>query len=332
MQIAIPIYPAFTALDAIGPYEVLQRLPGAEVVFCSERAEVVRTEQGMLGISADRTLEEVDRPDIVVVPGGSGTRFLLDPDGPYASWIARVHETTTWTTSVCTGSLLLAAAGVLDGVDATTHWAARGLLGELGANPVAERVVERGQGDHRRRRLVRHRHGAATGRADGRPGGRAGHPARDRVRPRPTPRHGIAGEGAAGDRRADRASRWPRRTVARSRCTRWESDRQGRFPAVSAGPTQRARSSAASSRPAASTSATTSARSASTSTGQEQLRGAGEEAIYCIVDLHAITVAYDPAELRERVHDTTAILLAAGLDPDRCVLFRQGDVREHSEL
>jgi putative intracellular protease/amidase len=145
MQIAIPIYPAFTALDAVGPYEVLQRLPGAEVVFCSEHAEVVRTEQGMLGITADRTLEEVERPDVIVVPGGSGTRFLLDPDGPYASWIARVHETSTWTTSVCTGSLLLAAAGVLDGVDATTHWAVRGLLGELGAEPVPERVVERGK-------------------------------------------------------------------------------------------------------------------------------------------------------------------------------------------
>ena len=90
MQIAIPIYPAFTALDAIGPYEVLQRLPGAEVVFCSERAEVVRTEQGMLGIAADRTLDQVDRPDIVVVPGGSGTRFLLDPAGPSAAAIAMV--------------------------------------------------------------------------------------------------------------------------------------------------------------------------------------------------------------------------------------------------
>lgn len=145
MQIAIPIYPAFTALDAVGPYEVLQRLPEAEVVFCSERTGVVRTEQGMLGIVADRTLEEVDRPDIVVVPGGSGTRFLLDPEGPYASWVARVHETTTWTTSVCTGSLLLAAAGLLDDLDATTHWAARGLLGELGANPLAERWVERGK-------------------------------------------------------------------------------------------------------------------------------------------------------------------------------------------
>ena len=145
MQIAIPIYPAFTALDAVGPYEVLQRLPGAEVVFCSERAEVVRTEQGMLGISADRTLAEVTSPDIVVVPGGAGTRAVLDPDGPYASWIADVHETTDWTTSVCSGSLLHAAAGVLDGVDATTHWGVRGELGERGADPVAERVVERGK-------------------------------------------------------------------------------------------------------------------------------------------------------------------------------------------
>ena len=145
MQIAIPIYPAFTALDAIGPYEVLQRLPDAEVVFCSERMGEVRTEQGMLGLVADRTLADVPEPDILVVPGGAGTRHLLDPDGPYASWISGVHETTEWTTSVCTGSLLLAAAGILDGVDATTHWAARGLLGELGANPVAERVVERGK-------------------------------------------------------------------------------------------------------------------------------------------------------------------------------------------
>jgi putative intracellular protease/amidase len=145
MQIAIPIYPAFTALDAVGPYEVLQRLPGAEVVFCSERAEVVRTEQGMLGISADRTLAEVQSPEIVVVPGGAGTRALLDPDGPYVSWLADVHERTDWTTSVCSGALLLAAAGILDGVDATTHWGVRGELSELGANPVAQRVVERGK-------------------------------------------------------------------------------------------------------------------------------------------------------------------------------------------
>ena len=103
MQIAIPIYPAFTALDAIGPYEVLQRVPGAEVVFCSTAPGIVRADQGMLGLSADCSLDEVERPDVVVVPGGVGTRFLLDPAGPYPSWIARVHETSAWTTSVCTG-------------------------------------------------------------------------------------------------------------------------------------------------------------------------------------------------------------------------------------
>lgn len=145
MQIAIPIFPAFTALDAIGPYEVLQRLPGAEVVFCGEKAGPVRTEQGMAAIVADRTLAEVTDPDIVVFPGGVGTRRLLDPDGPYARWVTDVHERTGWTASVCTGSLVLAAAGLLDGIDATTHWAARGLLAELGANPLAERVVERGK-------------------------------------------------------------------------------------------------------------------------------------------------------------------------------------------
>ncbi|MCB0876605.1 MAG: DJ-1/PfpI family protein [Solirubrobacterales bacterium] len=145
MQIAIPIYPAFTALDAVGPYEVLQRLPGAEVVFCSQQAGPVRTEQGMLAVVADRTLAEVEGPDVVVVPGGAGTRHMLDADDPYVRWLADVHPGTEWTTSVCTGSLLLAAAGVLDGVDATTHWAARGLLDELGACAVGERVVERGK-------------------------------------------------------------------------------------------------------------------------------------------------------------------------------------------
>jgi len=145
LQIAIPIFPAFTALDAIGPYEVLQRVPGAEVVFCAAEAGPVRTEQAMAAIVADRSLAEVERPDVIVVPGGVGTRQLLDPDGPYARWIAAVHPHTQWTTSVCTGSLLLAAAGLLDGVEATTHWAVHDLLGELGAVPADERVVERGK-------------------------------------------------------------------------------------------------------------------------------------------------------------------------------------------
>jgi putative intracellular protease/amidase len=145
MQIAIPIYEGFTALDAIGPYDVLSRIPGAEVVFCAAEAGPKRTENGMATLVADASLAEVERPDVVVVPGGYGNRRLLDPGGAYSSWLAGVHETTTWTTSVCTGSLMLAAAGILDGVEAATHWAARERLAELGAVPVAERVVERGK-------------------------------------------------------------------------------------------------------------------------------------------------------------------------------------------
>ena len=145
MQVAIPIYEGFTALDAIGPYDVLQNVPGTEVVFCAPEAGIHRTENGRLGVLADRPFAEVPEPDIVVVPGGLGNRRWLDRPNDYTEWLASVHETTTWTTSVCTGSLLLAAAGLLDGVDAATHWAARDALAELGANPVAERVVERGK-------------------------------------------------------------------------------------------------------------------------------------------------------------------------------------------
>ncbi len=145
MQVAIPIYEGFTALDAIGPYDVLQNVPGTEVVFCASEVGVHRTENGRLGVLADATLADVPEPDVVVVPGGLGNRRWLDGPNAYTDWLASVHETTTWTTSVCTGSLMLAAAGLLDGVDAATHWAARETLAELGANPVAERVVERGR-------------------------------------------------------------------------------------------------------------------------------------------------------------------------------------------
>jgi transcriptional regulator GlxA family with amidase domain len=145
MQVAIPIYEGFTALDAIGPYEVLQGVPGNEVVFCAPEPGNYRTEGNQLGLVADYALAEVAEPDIIVVPGGLGNRRWLEGANDYTEWLAAVHETTTWTTSVCTGSLMLAAAGILDGTDAATHWAARDALADLGANPVAERVVERGK-------------------------------------------------------------------------------------------------------------------------------------------------------------------------------------------
>jgi transcriptional regulator GlxA family with amidase domain len=144
MQIALLIYPGFTSLDIIGPYDVLRSMPGAEPVFVAEHQGQVRDESGTLGLVADRPMAEVQRPEIVVVPGGFGTRRLLEYE-PILSWLRTVHETTTWTTSVCTGSLLLAAAGLLQGTPATTHWLARETLASLGAQPVAERVVQEGK-------------------------------------------------------------------------------------------------------------------------------------------------------------------------------------------
>jgi transcriptional regulator GlxA family with amidase domain len=144
MQIAYLLYDRFTALDITGPHDVFNSVPGNESVFVAEQAGPIRNESDTLSIVADATLDDVPSPDIVVVPGGFGNRMLLEHE-PLHDWIRGVHETSTWTTSVCTGSLLLAAAGLLDGVPATTHWLARDLLGELGANPVPDRVVEHGK-------------------------------------------------------------------------------------------------------------------------------------------------------------------------------------------
>jgi putative intracellular protease/amidase len=141
MLVAIPLFPRFTALDAVGPYEVLQRIPSIDVVFVGHRRGEVRTENGMLGASCDATFAEVDAPDVVVFPGGIGTRQLIH-DEDIRAWLQSVHPNTTFTTSVCTGALLLAAAGLLDGLTATTHFAAADLLNELGARYVPQRVVE----------------------------------------------------------------------------------------------------------------------------------------------------------------------------------------------
>ncbi|MFD3582355.1 DJ-1/PfpI family protein [Streptomyces sp. NPDC058683] len=144
MQIAIVLYERFTALDAVGPYETLGRLPDSEVVFVAERAGPVRTDNGNLALVAEKTCAEVPRPDVLVVPGGPGqtpqmgNRALLD-------WIRTADATSTWTTSVCTGSLLLAAAGLLDGRRATSHWLALDELRTFGAEPTGERVVTDGK-------------------------------------------------------------------------------------------------------------------------------------------------------------------------------------------
>jgi transcriptional regulator GlxA family with amidase domain len=141
LQIAIPLFPRFTALDAIGPYEVLQRTPDVEVTFIGHARGEVRSENGFLGITRDATFEEVPNPDVVVFPGGVGTR-ALDTDERVHDWLRTAHATTRYTTSVCTGALVLGYAGLLDGLTATTHWATYDALAATGAIPTAERVVE----------------------------------------------------------------------------------------------------------------------------------------------------------------------------------------------
>lgn len=140
-QIVIPLFPQFTALDGIGPYEVLQRIPEFDITFIGHERGVVRSDNGMLGIEVDGTFEDHPHPDIIVFPGGHGTRGLMD-DQRVLDWVRSAHETSTFTTSVCTGSLVLAAAGILDGLTATTHWSALDVLTEHGSIPTGERVVE----------------------------------------------------------------------------------------------------------------------------------------------------------------------------------------------
>jgi transcriptional regulator GlxA family with amidase domain len=144
MKIAILLYDGFTALDAIGPYEVLRSVPGWEVEFVAKQAGEVRTDSRVVGLTADRSLEEVGEPEILLVPGGKGSRPAME-DQEVLDWLRRVDESTKWTTSVCTGSLLLAAAGLLEGRQATGHWAWLEPLRELGADPVGGRYVEDGK-------------------------------------------------------------------------------------------------------------------------------------------------------------------------------------------
>jgi transcriptional regulator GlxA family with amidase domain len=144
VKVAILIYDGFTALDAIGPYEVLRSAPGWEVEFVGRTRGEVRTDSGAVGLCADRGLAEVTSAGIVLVPGGPGNRKLLE-DRELLAWLREIDRTTTWTTSVCTGSLLLGAAGLLERRRATGHWLHLERLREYGADPVGGRYVEDGK-------------------------------------------------------------------------------------------------------------------------------------------------------------------------------------------
>ncbi|HJP79843.1 MAG TPA: DJ-1/PfpI family protein [Pseudonocardiaceae bacterium] len=144
MQIAILLFDRLTVLDAIGPYQVLNNLPDSQVTFVGERKGLIRDGDTGLGLMANAELSEVPSPDLILVPGGAGQNDLMD-DGPVHEWLRAADATSTWTTSVCTGSLILAAAGLLDGRKATSHWLAVDTLADYGAIPTRERVVVDGK-------------------------------------------------------------------------------------------------------------------------------------------------------------------------------------------
>jgi transcriptional regulator GlxA family with amidase domain len=145
MQVAIGLYDGFTALDFVGPYQVLANRPGTEIVLCAAEAGIVPDDTGLLKLQVETTFADVPTPDVLLVPGGFVTRTIAADGHPIVDWVRTAHETTTWTTSVCTGALVLGAAGVLDGLPATTHWIAYEALAGYGARPTEQRVVEAGK-------------------------------------------------------------------------------------------------------------------------------------------------------------------------------------------
>lgn len=145
MIVALGLYQGFTALDLIGPYEVLAYLPGAQVVLCADKAGVVDDHNNRVHLRVDQTFADIPHPDVLLVPGGPDAGQYAKDDHPIVDWIRQAHPHTTWTTSVCTGALLLGAAGLLDGLPATTHWASYDELASFGARPTEQRVVTAGK-------------------------------------------------------------------------------------------------------------------------------------------------------------------------------------------
>lgn len=142
VKIAFVLYPGFTALDIIGPFEVLAFVPGHGAVFVAAETGPVTDDTGRCQLVASTSLDQMTTPDVVVI---GGTLSTQEPDQAVVQWLRRVHPATTWTTSVCTGAIYLAAAGILDGQDATTHWVRADELERRGARYTEHRMVERGR-------------------------------------------------------------------------------------------------------------------------------------------------------------------------------------------
>ena len=142
--VGLVLYPQFTALDIVGPFQTLVDVPGLDVFFVAAQKGPVVDHSGKFSLEATHSFDEVDSLDVVVVPGGFADSGI-DSTNNVVQFIKKIHPTTTWTTSVCTGSIFLAHAGILNGLTATTHWASYDRLQELGAIPTEQRVVKQGK-------------------------------------------------------------------------------------------------------------------------------------------------------------------------------------------
>lgn len=146
MQIAIVLYPGVTALDAIGPYETLRMIPDSEVRFVSHKPGAILSDSGILTLGATHSFQDTPSPDVVVVPGSATNTSKAMTDEALTGWLKRTHAETQWTVSVCSGALILAAAGILRGHSATTHWMAQDYLAAFGTNVQRnERIVQSGK-------------------------------------------------------------------------------------------------------------------------------------------------------------------------------------------
>ena len=145
MDIAILLYEGVTALDAVGPCEVLARLPEAKIHFVAKDLEPKRNDLGYLTLFPHYQLLDVPHPHVILVPGSSAAFRSVVTDKVILDWLVTAHASSQWTTSVCTGSLILGAAGLLRGLKATTHWMVMNYLAEFGAEPTSERVVQQGK-------------------------------------------------------------------------------------------------------------------------------------------------------------------------------------------
>ncbi|TKK71999.1 DJ-1/PfpI family protein [Ilyomonas limi] len=145
MDIVILLYKGFTALDVVGPYEVLSRLPNAVVKFVAKQKGIIESEYSSMKMVATHTLEEIENADILMIPGSTTAFLNVVKDAETLHHVQRIDATTQWTISVCSGAVLLAAAGLLKGKAATTHWGLLDMLSKFGANPVAERYIQHGK-------------------------------------------------------------------------------------------------------------------------------------------------------------------------------------------